>query len=170
MAYATTPALVAEVIKAGGLGFLGAGERHSGPSGRIVVPYRSSYVVFAGAEPAPKVAQAIDDARALLQPELRQVVGMGFVGWVLDKFNTDSDPRFQAALEKEPSAIFLAYGRDLHKYIEQVRAFDASSAGRKTPIFVTVNTVQEAVRAAKEWKADVLVVQGSVSVLYRAMH
>ncbi|KAH9830262.1 uncharacterized protein C8Q71DRAFT_727517 [Rhodofomes roseus] len=137
MAYATTPALVAEVIKGGGLGFLGA-----------------------GAEPAPKIAQAIDEARALLSPELQRVVGMGFVGWVLDKLNTDADPRFQAALDKAPSAIFLAYGPDLNKYVTQVRAFDASS-GRKTFVFVTVNTVQEAVRAANDWKADVLVAQGA---------
>lgn len=99
---------------------------------------------------------------------------MGFVGWVLDRFNSDSDPRLQAALDKGPSAVFLAYGRDLHKYIEQIRAFDAaSSTGRKTFVFVTVNTVQEALRAANEWKADVLVVQGIVITpveSYRALH
>jgi len=137
MAYATTPALVAAVINAGGLGFLGAGN-----------------------EPSHKLADAIDEARAAVTPDKQHLVGMGFVGWVLDKFNTEADPRLTTVLNKAPVAVWFAFGKDLGKYVSQVRAHDATR-DHKTLVFVNVNTVEEAQRAANEWKVDVIVVQGA---------
>lgn len=137
MAYATTPALVAEVIKAGGLGFLAAGN-----------------------EPAPKLAQALDEARAAVGKDKQHLVGIGFVGCILDMFNTAADPRLKTVLDKTPSAVWLAYGKDLGKYVAQVREHNAA---RNTNIlvFLTVNTVEEALRAANELKVDVIVAQGA---------
>ncbi|KAJ3567906.1 hypothetical protein NP233_g6068 [Leucocoprinus birnbaumii] len=137
MAYATTPALVASAIKAGGIGFLGAGN-----------------------EPAPKLAAMIDQARAGLSPEQQALVGMGLVGWVMDRFNTGDDPRLNTVLDKEVSGIWLAYGSDLGKYVEQIREH-SKRTGHKTRVLVNVNTIDELNRAVNEWKADVVIVQGS---------
>ncbi|KAH9933443.1 2-nitropropane dioxygenase [Fomitopsis serialis] len=133
MTDATTPALVAAVINAGGFGFLGSG--------------RSS---------AAKIVADIDEARALVAPEKQHLVGVGFVGWALDR----TDPTtVKTVLAKNVAAVLFAYGRDLRKYVAEVREFDAAHE-HKTLVFVTVNTVEEASRVAKEWKPDVLVVQG----------
>jgi len=136
MAYATSPALVAAVINAGGLGFLGAGN-----------------------EPAPKLAEALDEAAALVDADKRHLIGMGFVGWVLDMFNKDTDPRLNTVLAKKPLAIWLAYGEDLGKYVRLIREHDAAQ-GRKTYLFVNVNSKDEALRAANEWKVDAIIAQG----------
>lgn len=115
---------------------------------------------FSGNEPATKIAEAIDEARALAGPEKQHLVGIGLVGWVLDMFNSTSDPRLETALEKKVAAIWLAYGQDLGKYVAQVRAYDATR-DHKTSVFLTVNTVEEAIRGANEWRVDVIVVQGA---------
>lgn len=115
--------------------------------------------MITGNDPSNKLAQAIDEARAASDQDKRHLVGMGFVGWVLDEFNTASDPRLTTVLDKAPVAIWLAFGSDLGKYVAQVRAHDATR-DHKTLVFVNVNTVDEALRAANEWKVDVLVVQG----------
>ncbi|KZT70856.1 inosine monophosphate dehydrogenase [Daedalea quercina L-15889] len=129
----TTPALVAVVINAGGLGFLGTG--------------RSS---------ASKITADIDEARAAIPPERQYLVSVGFVGWVLDR----SEPTMVAAvLDKKVAAVLFAYGRNLGKYVAQVREHDATCE-HKTLVFVTVNTVEEALNVTKEVKPDVLVVQG----------
>ncbi|KXN88567.1 putative nitronate monooxygenase, partial [Leucoagaricus sp. SymC.cos] len=137
MAYATTPALVASAIKAGGVGFLGAGN-----------------------EPAPKLAQMIDQARAGLTPEQQALVGMGFVGWVMDHFNTETDPRLKTVLDREVSGVWLAFGNDLGKYVTQVREH-SNSSGHNTKILVNVNTIDELKTAVNEWKVDVVIVQGA---------
>ncbi|KZT04211.1 NPD-domain-containing protein [Laetiporus sulphureus 93-53] len=137
MAYATTPALVSAVIEGGGLGFLGAGN-----------------------EPAYKIADALEEARAAVSKDKQHLVGVGFVGWVLDMFNSEADPRLATVLDKAPAAVWFAYGQDLGKYVKQVREHDATR-DHKTIVFVTVNTVEEAERATVEWKADVLVAQGA---------
>ncbi|KAI0736434.1 2-nitropropane dioxygenase [Fomitopsis betulina] len=133
MTNATTPALVAAVINGGGMGLLGTGR--SSPS---------------------QIAADIDATRALLPSEKQHLVGVGFVGWVLDR----SGPEIvQAALAKKVSTVLFAYGRNLGKHIAQVREYDATRE-HKTLVFVTVNTVAEATRVAQELKPDVLVVQG----------
>ncbi|RDB24642.1 Nitronate monooxygenase [Hypsizygus marmoreus] len=86
-------------------------------------------------------------------------IGIGFIGWVLDKTECSDDPRINATLDEKPMAIWFAFGVDLGKYIAQVRAYDAERE-HKTVIFVIVNSVQEALKAANEWKVDVLVAQG----------
>lgn len=115
--------------------------------------------MLAGNDPAAKLAEAIDEARAAVQENKRHLVSVGFVGWVLDKFNTTADPRLATVLEKQPAAVWFAFGDDLGKYVAQVHAHNASH-GTKIVIFVNTNTVAEALRAANEWKADVIVVQG----------
>lgn len=112
-----------------------------------------------GNEPANKLAETIDEARAASDQDKQHLVGMGFVGWVLDMFNSTSDPRLTTVLDKSPAVIWLAFGKDLGKYVAQVRAHNATR-DHKAILFVNVNTVDEAICAANEWKVDVLVVQG----------
>ncbi|KAF9455983.1 hypothetical protein BDZ94DRAFT_1327274 [Collybia nuda] len=138
MAYATTPALVASVIKAGGIGFLGAGN-----------------------EPSAKLEEMIDQTRSKLGTKQQSLVGMGFVGWVLDKFgSSENDPRLKTVLDKRVSAIWLAFGPDLGKYISQIRGH-IKATGHQTRVLVNINTIDEAKKAANDWKADVIVVQGA---------
>jgi nitronate monooxygenase len=87
-------------------------------------------------------------------------VGVGFLGWILDNTETSDDPRIVPVLDELPAAVWFAFGNDLGKYIAQVQAYDAKRA-HKTIIFVIVNSIADALRAANEWKVDVLVVQGT---------
>jgi nitronate monooxygenase len=86
-------------------------------------------------------------------------VGIGFIGWILDITESSDDPRIIPVLDELPTAIWFAFGDGLGKYIAQVRAHDAKRT-HKTLVFVMVNSVAEAQRAANEWRVDVLVVQG----------
>jgi len=84
-------------------------------------------------------------------------IGVGFVACVLDKFN---EQVLEEVLEEKIRAVWLAFGTDLGKYVARVRAFD-SKRDHKSIIFVIVNSVEEAIKAAEEWKVDVIVVQGT---------
>lgn len=95
-------------------------------------------------------------------------VGVGFIGWILDKTETSGDPRMNAVLEEKPVAIWFAFGVDLGKYIAQVRDYDAKRE-HKTVIFVIVNSVEGALRAANEWRVDVIVAQGTVALCPRML-
>ncbi|KAF5347396.1 hypothetical protein D9758_011254 [Tetrapyrgos nigripes] len=86
-------------------------------------------------------------------------VGIGFVSRVLAKTENSDDPRLPAILEEKPQAIWFAFGDDLGKYVAQVREYD-SKREHKTIVFIMVNSVEEALRAANEWKVDVIVAQG----------
>lgn len=155
MAYATTPALVTAAIRAGGIGFLGAGTMALSLQS-IPLTLMST---LAGNEPAPKLADMIDQARAGLNPEQQALVGMGLVGWVLDRFNTGNDPRLKTVLDRKVSGIWLAFGNDLGKYVTQIREHSKAS-GHNTKVLVNVNTLDELKTALNEWKVDVVIVQG----------
>ncbi|KAL0579474.1 hypothetical protein V5O48_002516 [Marasmius crinis-equi] len=86
-------------------------------------------------------------------------IGVAFIGWILDITETSDDPRIPAILEEKPAAVWFAFGTDLGKYVAQVREYDASRE-HKTLIFVMVGSVEDAIRAANEWKVDVIVAQG----------
>lgn len=95
-----------------------------------------------------------------IAPDQPVPIGIGFIGWILDMTESSPDPRLHAILEEKPVALWLAFGVDLGKYVAQIHAFDAKRE-HKTTIFVIVNSVEEALRAANEWKVDVIVAQGS---------
>ena len=99
--------------------------------------------------------------------------GVGLLGWILDKTEISDDPRIPAVLDELPAAIWFAFGTNLGKYVEQVRAYDEKrdpGKPHKTLVFVIVNSVEDALRAANEWKVDVLVVQGPFCVLRIGTH
>ncbi|KAJ7105411.1 2-nitropropane dioxygenase [Mycena crocata] len=138
MNFASTPALAAAVSRAGGLGMLSGG-----PNSSI------------------HIKEQLDAARASLSipPNNPIPVGVGLIGWILDKSEISDDPRLPTVLQEMPAAIWFAFGTDLGKYVAQVRAYDSKRA-HKTQIMVMVHSVEDAVRAANIWKVDAVVVQG----------
>ncbi len=71
------------------------------------------------------------------------------------------DPRIPAVLNELPTAIWFAFGEDLGTYVRQVRAYEAKRQ-HKTLVFVCVNSVEEALVAANDWKVDVIAAQGTL--------
>ncbi|GLB45519.1 putative nitronate monooxygenase [Lyophyllum shimeji] len=138
MAFAATADLASAVTAASAFGFMGAGFLSSEELKRNFQVARKKLNI-ADNDPVP--------------------IGIGFIGWILDKTEVSEDPRIIATLEEKPIAIWFAFGDDLGKYISQVRAYDAQRE-HKTVIFVNVNSVEGARRAANEWKVDVIVAQG----------
>lgn len=65
-------------------------------------------------------------------------------------------------LQERVTAVWFAFGDDLGRWIQHVRRHEEVH----TIIFVQVNSVAEALTAYREWKVDVIVVQGSVTVSY----
>ncbi|KAG6811124.1 hypothetical protein H0H92_008857 [Tricholoma furcatifolium] len=146
--------IASAVSAASGFGMMGAG--------RVAITAfdlgDDSAIGFSSSEEIKSRFQTI--RRKLSLPQDAPVpIGIGFIGWVLDKTEVSDDPRIEAALKEKPVAIWFAFGEDLGKYIAQVRAFDAKRE-HKTTIFVMVNSVEDALQAANEWKVDVIVAQG----------
>ncbi|KAK7033917.1 hypothetical protein VNI00_012541 [Paramarasmius palmivorus] len=140
MAFAATANLASAVTQAGGFGFMGAGFYSSQELKRNLQEARTLLSINPG-DPVP--------------------IGIGLIGWILDKTEISDDPRIEAILEEKPVALWFAFGDDLGKYIAQVRAYDSKREdGHKTIVFVMVGTVEDALVAANEWKVDVVVAQG----------
>ena len=90
-------------------------------------------------------------------------IGVGYLGWILDQ-SSDSLEKITIALEARVAAVWFSFGNDLEKWIRLVRDYDSKrTAPHKTLVFVLVNSVEEALKAAEVWKVDVLVVQGRPS-------
>lgn len=154
MAGVATPALASSVIKTGGFGFIGAGKF-------TVALQRSTITHFLANFDSSKLKSDLAEVRKSLglASDSPIPVGVGFLGWCLDKTEVSSDPRIPAVLEQRPKAVLFAAGTDMGKYIAQVRQFDAQR-NHKTIVFATVNSVEDALQATNDWKVDVLVAQG----------
>ncbi|KAF5347401.1 hypothetical protein D9758_011253 [Tetrapyrgos nigripes] len=138
MAFAAGGELAGAVTGAGGFGLIGAGFLSSADLKAYLSIVRKTLNLPDG-NPLP--------------------VGIGFVSWILAKTENSDDPRLPAILEEKPQAIWFAFGDDMGKYVTQVREYD-SKREHKTIVFVMVNSVEEALRAADDWKVDVIVAQG----------
>lgn len=139
MAFASTADLAAAVTGSGGFGLFGMG--------------------FDSSEKIQETFQAIR-TRLNIPKGVTVPVGIGCIGWILDMTEGSDDPRLPTILAELPQVIWFAFGVDLGKYVAQVRAHDAQR-DHKTLIFVIVNSVAEAKRAAEDWGVDVLVIQGT---------
>ncbi|KAJ3770544.1 2-nitropropane dioxygenase [Lentinula raphanica] len=139
MYYASTPEMAAAATGAGGFGFIAA-----------------------GFTPSKTLVEEIQAARSILKTPsgAPTPIGVGLLGWILDKTETSDDPRIPVVLAQSPEAIWFAFGVNLGKYVAQVREYDATRE-HKTKVFVIVNNVDEAMTAVEEWKVDVIVVQGN---------
>jgi nitronate monooxygenase len=112
-------------------------------------------------QPSATLKSSLQSIRSQLNlpPNVPVPVGVGFIGWLCDITESSDDPRLAPVLDELPAAVWFAFGNDLGKYITQVHEHDAKRT-HKTIIFVIVHSVADALRAANEWKVDVLVVQG----------
>jgi nitronate monooxygenase len=91
-------------------------------------------------------------------------IGVGFLGFMLDQRPDDVDV-LDYALERRVKCIYFSFGDDLGKWADYVHKYDqARTVPFKTLLWICVNSVAEAERAANEWKADVLVVQGTIII------
>jgi nitronate monooxygenase len=155
----STAELVTAVTSSGGFAFLGAGTSIN-PIAKIGAPHPciNNCAATASSENLKAEMRSIRDSLKL--PADGPIpIGIGFLGWVLDKTEVSDDPRIPRVLEQMPMAIWFAFGENMGKYVAQVRAFDAKRT-HKTIVFVLVNTLAEAEVAVNEWKVDVLVAQG----------
>ena len=65
------------------------------------------------------------------------------------------------AIGQRVQAIWLAFGEDLGRWIRFIRTRDQNAGNENAvKIFVQISTVEQAVQAVKEWKTDVIVIQG----------
>jgi nitronate monooxygenase len=92
-------------------------------------------------------------------------IAIGFIGWILDITESSDDPRLLAILDELPTAVWLAFGGDLEKYIDQIQAHNRKT-GRSTFIFVIVHSVEDVRRAAGKG-VDAVVVQGAIRTFNR---
>ncbi|RXW23962.1 hypothetical protein EST38_g1884 [Candolleomyces aberdarensis] len=139
MAFASGGVLAAEVSLAGGFGFIGSGY-----------------------DTTEKLRRDLETARTVLKvgPGSPLSIGVGFLGWILDKSEANSKELLALLVEYRVKAIWLAFGDNLSSWIQFVRELNQQSGGPPILVFVQVCSFQEALTAINEWKADVVVVQG----------
>ena len=122
------------------------------------VAHRLHLGIYDGAE----FARELNTAREILStpPNEPLKIGAGFLGWMLDAGGKPVDT-LHVALKQRVRSIWLAFGNDLGKWVEYIRRYDLNrTQSHSTLIWILVSSVAEAQVATKEWKADVLVVQG----------
>jgi nitronate monooxygenase len=118
--------------------------------------------IRSGKSDAASFARELDIARNILSdpPGSPLAIGAGYLGWMLNEGGNAVDT-LRLALEQRVKSVWFSFGANLGKWVQHVRQYDQR---RETPhstlIWVLVNSVAEAEQATKEWKADVLVVQG----------
>lgn len=133
--------LAVQVTLGGGFGFIGAG-------------YNSPQALIDDLAESRETLTAVGRYRA----GERLPIGVGYLAWKLDQDETAARKMLDAALDAGVQAIWLSFGASLGRWVEYVRARD--SAGSKTLVFILVNSVEEALAAVNELRADVLVAQG----------
>lgn len=113
----------------------------------------------------------IQEARAILQAGVDKQqegaplkIGAGFLGWLLDEPGGKVAGLLNIALEERVIAIWLAFGKDLGKWVDVIRRYDeARKVLHKTLVIICVNSVEEAKVAVEDWKADIIVAQGTIN-------
>jgi len=89
-------------------------------------------------------------------------IGVGFLVWQLEKDSSLSEQLVSIAIDHRVQAIWLAFGEDIGSWIKRIRSLERDDGTESSvKIFVQVSTVEQALQAVNEWKADVIVVQGS---------
>ncbi|KAJ7604050.1 2-nitropropane dioxygenase [Mycena polygramma] len=154
MAGAAGGELAGQVSLAGGFGFISAGY------GVSPADFKKQLSLARSAVPSPTRPAKVDFP-----------VGVGYLGWQLEKPGSNLADLLPIALEHNVQAIWFAFGEDLGRWIKVVRDHDSRMGkDKKTLIFVQISTVQEAIVAAKDWKVDCIVAQGVESGGHGAGH
>ncbi|KAJ7623401.1 2-nitropropane dioxygenase [Roridomyces roridus] len=87
-----------------------------------------------------------------------QHLGVGFLAWHLEDAQSTLLELLSIALKENVQAVWFAAGRP--EVLERCVEFVHTHGNTKTVVFVQVNTVQQAIVAANQWKVDVIVAQG----------
>ncbi|RPD57192.1 2-nitropropane dioxygenase [Lentinus tigrinus ALCF2SS1-7] len=141
MALATTTHHAAEATRGGGFGFLGAAFTPPEKLREDLASLRKTYPDL-GDKPLP--------------------VGVGLIAWMLDADEEAAKAKIDAILDNNVKAFWLAFGTDIHRWIQYARTSPGTARSQHKPlIFVQATSVDEALLAANEWKADVIVAQGT---------
>jgi nitronate monooxygenase len=119
---------------------------------------------LAGYEGPERLTAELSLARSSLQlsPSSPLPIGVGYLGWQLEKKDSPVIELLQLALENRVKAVWFSFGSQLGRWVQFVRDYDQKNRGKseKTIIFAQISSVQDALIAVNEWKIDVLVVQG----------
>ncbi|KAG6919541.1 hypothetical protein DXG01_005131 [Tephrocybe rancida] len=137
MAGASGGQLAARVSQGGGMGFIAYG-------------YQS----------LEKLRSEVGTARSLLQIDSKSPlpIGIGYLGWQLETPNAAARELLSVATDNNVRAVWLSFGAQLHSWIKYIRESEREPGA--TTIVIQVNSVQEALVAVNDWKADVIVAQG----------
>ncbi|SRR6266511_2550503 len=103
-------------------------------------------------------------ARDMLQTTYNDTlkIGVGFLVWQLEKDPSLSEQLISIAIDHRVQAIWLAFGENIASWIKRIRSLDRYDGTESSvKVFVQISTVEQAHQAVNEWKADVIVVQGS---------
>lgn len=102
----------------------------------------------------------VDTARSLLRidPYSPLPIGIGYLGWRLEKMGVAAHELLSVALDNNVRAIWLSFGTQLYTWIDFIRKSERKPGTIK--IIVQVNSVREAIVAVQDWKADIVVAQG----------
>ena len=94
-------------------------------------------------------------------------IGIGFIAWLLDTKPEAAKELIDIVLENHVQALWLAFGEDVGRWVDYARTSPAAvGAAHKPLLFVQVTSVEEALVALKNWKADVIVAQGTLNKLH----
>lgn len=155
-------ALAAQVTLGGGFGFIGAGKRTT-----QIMTHELGILKFInplGYDTTQQVEQEIETARQALEIDRHSPlrIGVGYLCWCLEKDEPQGEKLVRVALDNRVTAIWLAFGSNLPKWVQFVRDYDATN-GTKTLIFVQLSSVKDARVAIHDWKVDAIVAQGFIS-------
>jgi hypothetical protein len=124
----------------------------------------STEIIWIGYDAPDWLRKEISLARELLHTSAQDTVriGVGFLCWLLDKSPSEGKELLDIALASRVQAIWLSFGEDIGAWVNYVREHDPrAGSADAVMIFVQISTVAQALAALKEWKADVIVAQGS---------
>lgn len=116
-----------------------------------------------GYDSPAKFGAEISIARASLgiEPGSRIPIGVGFLGWQLDKPTYPTKDLLSIAFDSNVQAVWFAFGNNMGHWISFIRENDPRAGTEQAiTVFVQVSSTEEALRAMKEWHVDVIVAQG----------
>lgn len=150
-------ALAAQTTLGGGFGFLASGTF-------ILIQMTLSLTHLQGYEDSSeKLNLELSIARKVLQAAEQEPlqIGVSFLVWQLEKDPSMGAELLSIAISQYVQAIWVSFGEDLGHWIRFIRSRDRNAPNEKAvKIFVQISTVEQAIQAVNEWKADVIVVQG----------
>ena len=112
----------------------------------------------------------VDIARSVLGVTSQSIlpVGVGYLCWKLEQPGIQALDYLDVALDNKVQAVWLSFGERIADWITHIRGKEPTPGAIK--IFVQVSTVEQALAALKDWKADVVVAQGLLFLFLLPSH